>query len=225
MPELKGWPGVWVDDIGMDGKAIYGKITDHSPRPSRSNCGVCHGRGLVQLRVDNPRLYGFQDYKKGLPPSMEEYRDFPCPNCSDVVPVERLEAVRAQSMGDFRYWQEPGYVEHIKHDLAHQLAKHLLDEGYIDFQHHDISKQIGLQTTATIGVVPKERILPVCEHLDQLHAKMTCMCGGPMNHSAMDEGHSPVSMFDYSLQNMEDENKKLKAKVAELENRFERVFP
>lgn len=36
-------------------------------------------------------------------------------------------------------------------------------------------------------------------HIQQLQAKMTCMCGSEINHSAW-EGHSPVSMFDYAVE-------------------------
>jgi len=38
---------------------------------------------------------------------------------------------------------------------------------------------------------------------EQLYAKMMCMCGDYANHSAMASGHSPVSMYDYALDNAE----------------------
>lgn len=37
------------------------------------------------------------------------------------------------------------------------------------------------------------------KHIEELNAKMTCMCGSEINHSAW-EGHSPVSMFDYAVE-------------------------
>jgi len=37
------------------------------------------------------------------------------------------------------------------------------------------------------------------EHVDQLQAKMTCMCGDSVDHSPW-AGHSPVSMFDYAVE-------------------------
>ena len=36
------------------------------------------------------------------------------------------------------------------------------------------------------------------KHVEQLQAKLHCMCGSEVNHSAY-EGHSPVSMYDYAL--------------------------
>lgn len=37
------------------------------------------------------------------------------------------------------------------------------------------------------------------KHVEELHAKMTCMCGDPVDHSPW-SGHSPISMFDYAVE-------------------------
>lgn len=37
------------------------------------------------------------------------------------------------------------------------------------------------------------------KHIKELQAKMTCMCGDPVDHSPW-SGHSPVSMFDYAVE-------------------------
>lgn len=37
------------------------------------------------------------------------------------------------------------------------------------------------------------------EHVEELHAKMTCMCGDSVDHSPW-AGHSPVSMFDHAVE-------------------------
>jgi hypothetical protein len=73
--------------------------------------------------------------------------------------------------------------------------------------------------------VPKEKLAPVKEHLEQLEAKLWCMCGDRVDHHSMGSGHSPVSMFDHSLGRMEEENLQLKRRVEQLENRLEEVFP
>lgn len=36
------------------------------------------------------------------------------------------------------------------------------------------------------------------QHVEQLHAKLTCMCGSDVDHSGWD-GHTPVPMYDYAL--------------------------
>lgn len=52
--------------------------------------------------------------------------------------------------------------------------------------------------SATIAEL-RERLREAEKLTEQLHAKMTCMCGSDINHSAW-EGHSPVSMYDYALE-------------------------
>jgi hypothetical protein len=73
--------------------------------------------------------------------------------------------------------------------------------------------------------VPKEKVLPVVKEMEQLEAKLTCMCGDYADHHSMGSGHSPVSVYDYSLDRAEEDNKQLKGRVAQLENRLEEVFP
>jgi ubiquinone biosynthesis protein UbiJ len=83
---------------------------------------------------------------------------------------------------------------------------------------------MGTAIRATIGVVPVDKVLPVRERMEQLEARLTCMCGSDMNHSVW-EGHSPLSMYDYALSQAEEENERLKAEVERLKNRLEQVFP
>jgi BMFP domain-containing protein YqiC len=96
----------------------------------------------------------------------------------------------------------------------------------IHFDEHT-SDHINMRTAirATVGVVAKEKVLPVKERMEQLEAKLTCMCGDYVNHHSMEAGHSPVSMYDYSLSRAEEENERLKERVAQLERRLEEVFP
>jgi hypothetical protein len=51
------------------------------------------------------------------------------------------------------------------------------------------------------------------------------MCGDYINHHSMEAGHSPVSMYDYSLSRAEEENEQLKKRVEQLERRLDEVFP
>ena len=93
------------------------------------------------------------------------------------------------------------------------LAETTLKDGYIHFDERQ-SSQIGTIIRATVGVVPVDKVLPVKERMEQLEAKVTCMCGDYVDHHSMGSGHSPVSMYDYSLSRAEDENERLKARVA-----------
>lgn len=51
---------------------------------------------------------------------------------------------------------------------------------------------------------------------DQLLDKLHCMCGSPIDHSAW-EGHTPVSVYDYSLDQERSRAEAAEARVAELE--------
>lgn len=47
------------------------------------------------------------------------------------------------------------------------------------------------------------------QEINQLQAKMHCMCGSPMDHSAW-EGHTPVSMYDHALDSANEEIERLR---------------
>jgi hypothetical protein len=84
-------------------------------------------------------------------------------------------------------------------NLVADLAETTLnDGGYIHFDERQ-SSQIGTIIPASIGVVPVDKVLPVKERMEQLEAKVTCMCGDYVDHHGYHSGHSPVSMYDYSL--------------------------
>ena len=46
--------------------------------------------------------------------------------------------------------------------------------------------------------------------LEQCHAKSTCCCGDYVKDHGMGSGHSPVSMYDYALDNANAEIERLK---------------
>lgn len=49
---------------------------------------------------------------------------------------------------------------------------------------------------------------------DQLRDKLHCMCGSPIDHSAW-EGHTPVSVYDYSLDQERSRAERAEAALAE----------
>jgi hypothetical protein len=56
------------------------------------------------------------------------------------------------------------------------LAETMLKDSYIHFDDR-LSDPMTMRSRATVGVVPVEKVLPVKEQLEQLEAKVTCMCG------------------------------------------------
>src|SRR5690606_31225703 len=59
-----------------------------------------------------------------------------------------------------------------------------------------------------------ERIAELERDRDQLLDKLHCMCGSPISHSAW-EGHTPVSVYDYSLDQERSRAEAAEARLAE----------
>jgi hypothetical protein len=59
------------------------------------------------------------------------------------------------------------------------------------------------------GAEPCKGYQQLQREVEQLQAKLHCMCGSPIDHSAW-EGHTPVSMYDYALERAEEEARKLR---------------
>jgi hypothetical protein len=66
------------------------------------------------------------------------------------------------------------------------------------------------------GAEPCEGFQQLGKQVEQLHAKLHCMCGSPVDGHGMGDGHSPVSMYDYVLDQTQSENERLQARVAKL---------
>src|SRR5690606_28499583 len=60
----------------------------------------------------------------------------------------------------------------------------------------------------------KERVAELERERDQLLDKLHCMCGSPIDHSAW-EGHTPVSVYDYSLDQERSRAEDAEARLAE----------
>jgi len=65
--------------------------------------------------------------------------------------------------------------------------------------------------TAIPGEAGREEELK--KHIEQLQAKLTCCCGSYVaDHHPMSDGHSPVSMYDYALDQANERIKELEAR-------------
>lgn len=45
-----------------------------------------------------------------------------------------------------------------------------------------------------------EALKRMVAHIEELQAKVTCMCGDSADHDSWAAGHSPVSMFDHAVE-------------------------
>lgn len=73
--------------------------------------------------------------------------------------------------------------------------------------------EVCIQAAAALSTL-LERNKELERERDQLRDKLHCMCGSPINHSAW-EGHTPVSVYDYSLDQERSRAEAAEAKLAE----------
>ena len=61
---------------------------------------------------------------------------------------------------------------------------------------------------------------------EQLHARLTCMCGSWVDQHGLGDGHSPVSMYDHALDKVTEERDEKDKELARLRFRVKRgVWP
>ena len=93
-------------------------------------------------------------FNRDMPPAVtESAREFPCPQCSENVPTERIAVVEQVSLFDTRI-NDPAFLDHVRSCAAHSLIKPLLEAGFITMETgkddpHNMTRQI----IAKLGVV------------------------------------------------------------------------
>lgn len=124
---------------------------------TRHNCDICQGRGTIHLSV-------YQELKNVGPTVTPEavceiyYRDYACPECSDVTPVVRVHALKTETFVA-SYIEDPRFIEHAQESLALQLAGYLLRNDYVEFkQGPEDLNSLRWEMIATIGVVAKSKL-------------------------------------------------------------------
>ena len=99
-------------------------------------------------------------------PTIEDsYRDYPCPECGDVIPLERLATVEFHSMVDARI-DDPEFIKHARVNAAHRLIAALLEKKFITFQNGaPISRELKRPLIATVGVVSPTHVASLQERV------------------------------------------------------------
>jgi hypothetical protein len=116
----------------------------------KHDCDICRGAGKVRLPVWS-RAFAFT--ADALPTATEAAREYPCPECADVVRLERVQAAREEGFAA-TYIKDLGYIQHAQESLAHQLVSFLLRHQYIKFERGpDDDREMWFGMRATIGVV------------------------------------------------------------------------
>lgn len=96
-------------------------------------CNICQGNRAIDIptyatlaSVGGPDIVDTPALDPG-------YETFPCPKCGPLrVKVERIGALKL--LDTIRERKYPGFVEHIKADLACRMGREMLKNNWIDFE-------------------------------------------------------------------------------------------
>lgn len=121
----------------------------------KPRCDICRGLGSIMLPIyrDATAFLSADDHV--LAPSSRRY---PCPECSERVPQERLAVIQSHSVAEGR--QEPRLLEAAKKSAAGALVDHLLEGGFIGMEVGPTDERtMRFETRATIGVVASDYVV------------------------------------------------------------------
>ncbi len=124
----------------------------------RPTCEVC--RGAKTIRLPLYRLKRLSELVHYDPMSAEpSSRQYPCPECSETVPQERLAIMECCVTIDSHYAINPEIMRYAKEDASGSLVSALLDGDFIQFRRGpDDPARRTSSIVATVGVVSKTHV-------------------------------------------------------------------
>lgn len=137
---------------------------------TKHDCEVCCGRGKIRVPVYG-RVMAFDPLAAET--MTESSREYPCPECSEVVPVERL-AVTAERRFIFSEPEnDPQFMEAMKRQMAHALIDGLLEKDLVKFERGPTdTTQMRFEMRMTTAVVSPHQVATlqerVAEHQEAL---------------------------------------------------------
>jgi hypothetical protein len=122
---------------------------------AKYDCEICRGRGLVRLPLYRRATVSFEATATSIE---ESYREYPCPECSDQAPLERVAVLDVHSMVDARI-DTPEFREHAMRHAALRLVDELLKADFITLERGKTDTfRERYPVVATIGVVSKKQV-------------------------------------------------------------------
>jgi hypothetical protein len=126
---------------------------DRREEMKNDRCPVCQGQKTIRLPLYHSVSASFDP--NAVPTIMEETsRSFPCPECAPKTKEENVALLKYEATVTTQYEREPGFLEYVQKDMAHNLAHALLRDGHIQFVSLPADDaQLTRVTKATLGVV------------------------------------------------------------------------
>lgn len=136
---------------------------------TKADCPVCRGAGTIRL----PLYRGIAVVEPTDTGLAEANRTYPCPECADTIPHERLHIIRYTTRADARLATTPYYITAIQSNMARGIAHRLLEAGLIQLSRGpDDDRTLQFEAMATLGVAAPTEVQSlearIAEHQDQL---------------------------------------------------------
>jgi DNA-binding MarR family transcriptional regulator len=98
------------------------------------------------------------------PTNDDTYREYPCPECAQYVPTERVVIITSEVFVDSRVPEDYHHV--VMDGLAHRMVDRLLQDGFIHREIGDIdNNKLGRPVRATLGVVSRAAVARMEERI------------------------------------------------------------
>jgi hypothetical protein len=165
---------------------------------TRHDCDICRGNGIVRLPIYR-RVMAFSANEMADP--TPNHRDYPCPECGDSVTMGQVQALRQEAFATTMYANEPGFIQHVREGLAHQIVSQLLKDGYTTVKRGpDDSREMRFQMVATVGVVHPSRLdtleQRIAENQDQVAREVANEAAHQIDNWGSHYGHADILKRD-----------------------------
>lgn len=163
----------------------------------KHDCEICRGSGVIRPPIYR-RAQAAVDFN--VDAITESSRIYPCPECADTTPQERVAIVQYHTLVDSMVG-DPAYVEAAKSNAAHQLIAGLLKGNFIRFKRGpNDAREFNFPVQATIGVVSQKNVADlearVAEHQEQLAREVMAEAERAIDHWGSYYNHQSIRKDD-----------------------------
>lgn len=132
-----------------------------------ARCDICSGQRKVRLPVYHPLSPACEASLSPTSETRKNYREFPCPQCSDYAPLDRVMAVSTHC--DIMSGIDgEDFIRPAHESLAHNLVDVLLNRGFIQFERGpENRKNATFPMYATLGVVAPKIVETIEERISE----------------------------------------------------------
>lgn len=123
---------------------------------TKYDCEICCGRRTMRLPIHRRAMAFSVDAEP--PEPVEGAREFPCPQCCEVVTVGQVSALREETFAA-SYIDDPRFIGRVKENLALQIGSQFLKSGYVKFRRGpNDSRKMRFQMVATVAAVHPSKL-------------------------------------------------------------------